>query len=296
VTPEISLDKSPTERLQEWFSSHAQSSHAQSSHSQSSHSQSGHVQYAVALSGGVDSAVVASAAQRVLGDASMAFTAVSPSLAAEERQRAQKTARQIGIRHVEVMTDEHLRAAYRANNSDRCFHCKSTLYETARSQFGESTVLLNGSNLDDLGDFRPGMQAATQFGVQSPLIDCRIDKAGVRGIAQEWDLDVWDKPASPCLSSRIAYGVEVTPERLAMVERAERLLASLEFGPHRVRFHAGELARLEIQANDFSRLVDPKLRNQLDQQLKEIGFRFVSVELTELVSGSLNQLVQLGTG
>ena len=271
-SPDNSPD-SPINRLVDWFSNCTQC--------------------AVALSGGVDSAVVAAAAQRTLGSAAMAFTAVSPSLAAEERERAQQTAAQIGIRHVELMTDEHLREAYRANNSDRCFHCKSTLYETAKHQFGPSIWLLNGANLDDVGDFRPGMKAASDFGVRSPLLESKIDKAAVREIARAWALEVWDKPASPCLSSRIAYGVEVTPERLAMVEQAERLLNSLGFGPHRVRFHAGDLGRLEIQATDFARLADATLRDQLDRTMKEIGFRFVAVELSQLVSGSLNQLVQL---
>lgn len=267
------IETSPIDRLLDWFSDTTEC--------------------AVALSGGVDSAVVAAAAQRTLGEAAIAFTAVSPSLAEDERHRAKETARQIGIRHLEIQTDEHLNEAYRANNSDRCFHCKSTLYAAAQEQLGTSTRLLNGANLDDVGDFRPGMTAARQFGVRSPLLECHIDKAGVREIAKKWGLEVWDKPASPCLSSRVAYGVEVTPERLSMIERAERLLTTLGFGPHRVRFHDGNLARLEIQSTDFGRLVDPEFRDQLHRQMRDIGFRFVAVELAEFVSGSLNQLVQI---
>jgi uncharacterized protein len=270
------IENSPEKRLLSWFD--------------------GVSACAVALSGGVDSAVVASAAQRTLGHAAVAVTAVSPSLAAEERQRARDTAQQIGIRHRELTTDEHLNSAYRQNGPDRCFHCKSTLYQTARDQLGETLLLVNGTNLDDRGDYRPGMKAATDFGVRSPLLECEINKKQVREIAQLWHLEVWDKPASPCLSSRIAYGVEVTPARLAMIEKSERLLREIGFGPHRVRLHAGELARLEIQADDFQRLQDPALRTQLERQLKEIGFRFVAVELSAFRSGSLNQLIELEVG
>lgn len=245
----------------------------------------------VALSGGVDSAVAAAAAWRALGESAFAFTAVSASLAAEEREWAANTARQIGIRHIELATDELQRADYRANRADRCFHCKTTLYETARQQFGDAVVLANGANLDDVGDFRPGMQAATEHRVDSPLIECEIDKATVRELAQHWQLQVWDKPASPCLSSRIAYGVEVTAERLAMIEQAERCLRRHGFGPHRVRFHAGQLARLELQEPDIARLADGPLRAEIDAELKSLGFRFVCVELSSFVSGSLNQLV-----
>jgi uncharacterized protein len=248
---------------------------------------------AVALSGGVDSAVVAASAYRAVGDCALAFTAVSPSLAADELAWAERTASHVGIRHVAMPTDEHLREAYRRNGSDRCFHCKSTLYETARLRFGEETWLLNGANLDDLGDFRPGMQAATDFGVRSPLIECQIGKSDVRELAKHWGLEAWDKPASPCLSSRIAYGVEVTPERLAMVEAAECFLRESGFGPHRVRLHSGEMARLEIQPEDFSRLTDATDRGLLDSRLKAIGFRFVAVELASFESGSLNQLIAL---
>ncbi len=266
-------ENSPEERLLSWFD--------------------GVSACAVALSGGVDSAVVATAAQRTLGSGALAVTAVSPSLAAEERQRARDTAEQIGIRHLELTTDEYSKAAYRQNGPDRCFHCKSTLYQTAREQLGDSLLLVNGTNLDDEGDYRPGMQAAVEFGVRSPLLECQFSKERVRQLAKLWHLEVWDKPASPCLSSRIAYGVKVTRERLGMVEQSEQLLRELGFGPHRVRLHAGELARLEIQSDDFQRLLDAEFRDHLDRQLKEIGFRFVAVEMSPFRSGSLNQLIEL---
>ena len=188
----------------------------------------GYESCAVAFSGGVDSAVVCQAAALALGDRAVAITGSSNSLAAGELESARELARQIGIRHEVIETAEFQQADYTRNAADRCFHCKTELYGQMRrvaERLGLRT-LANGANLDDLGDYRPGLKAAADFDVQSPLADCGFTKADVRALARRWELPVWNKPAAPCLSSRVAYGQQVTPERLAMIDVAERFLRS----------------------------------------------------------------------
>ncbi|MDB5391631.1 MAG: hypothetical protein JWM11_7277, partial [Planctomycetaceae bacterium] len=184
---------------------------------------------AVAFSAGVDSTVVAQAAFFACGAKAVAVTAVSPSLATGEVEEARQLASQIGIRHVVVRTDEFSNPDYLRNAGDRCYHCKTELYsqmEGLADRLGVD-VIVNGANLDDQGDYRPGMQAAKEHSIRSPLIEAGFTKADVRELAQEWALPVWDKPASPCLSSRIAYGLEVTPERVRRVDLAEQFLKAL---------------------------------------------------------------------
>lgn len=249
----------------------------------------------VAFSGGVDSSVVAKAAALALGDESFAVTAKSPSVAERDLRIAKETAEAIGIRHEVIETAELNRPGYVANAPDRCFHCKSELYDhlsAIRAKY-ETAVIVNGANLDDQGDHRPGMIAATNAGVRSPLLECEIDKATLREIAKLWDIPVWDRPASPCLASRIAYGVEVTPERLKMVELAEETLRSLGLRDLRVRYHEGDLARLEVPIEAIEWLAKPETRETLEQRLTEIGFKFVTLDLGGLKSGSLNQLIQV---
>lgn len=249
----------------------------------------------VAFSGGVDSSVVAKAAALALGDESFAVTAKSPSVAERDLRIAKETAEAIGIRHEVIETAELNRPGYVANAPDRCFHCKSELYNhlsAIRAKY-ETAVIVNGANLDDQGDHRPGMIAATNAGVRSPLLECEIDKATLREIAKLWDIPVWDRPASPCLASRIAYGVEVTPERLKMVELAEETLRSLGLRDLRVRYHEGDLARLEVPIEAIEWLAKPETRETLEQRLTEIGFKFVTLDLGGLKSGSLNQLIQV---
>jgi len=253
---------------------------------------------AVAWSGGVDSAVVAKAAAVALGDRAVAVTAVSPSLADAERQIAVQEARTIGIRHLEIATEEFAREEYRRNSGDRCFYCKDTLYTLMQSslvEFGFS-VLVNGANTDDSGDHRPGMQAARDHGVRSPLIELGIDKSGVRELARYWELSVAEKPASPCLSSRIAYGVEVTEDRVRRVELAEAWLRGhVGLSEFRVRCEAGDLARIEVLVSEMAALVEESLRGQLVDRLTELGFRNVTLDLQGFRSGSMNEaLVQLG--
>jgi len=252
---------------------------------------------AVAWSGGVDSAVVAKAAVLALADRAVAVTAVSPSLAESERLIAVQEARAIGIRHVQIYTQEFGRDEYRRNAGDRCFFCKDTLYTLMSDQLTDLgvDVLLNGANTDDLGDHRPGMMAAKQHGVRSPLIELGIDKAAVRRLAHHWKLSVADKPASPCLSSRIAYGVEVTEERVRRVELAEACVRDLTgLREFRVRCESGDLARIEVPVSALAELVKEDVRDNLVAQLLELGFSNVTLDLQGFRSGNLNAaLVQL---
>jgi uncharacterized protein len=248
---------------------------------------------AVAFSGGVDSAVVAKAAQLALGDRAVAVTGTSASLAEGELEAARALAQQIGIRHVELPTDELASPAYAANAPDRCYHCKTELYSQLVGRRGELAVnvIVNGANADDTTDYRPGMRAADEHHVHSPLAACEITKAEVRQLAAEWDLPVADKPASPCLSSRIAYGQQVTPERLAMVDRAEQLVRQLGLANVRVRYHAGDLARIEVPVHAITMLADPTVRQELSAGIRRLGFKFVTLDLVGIRSGSLNDVI-----
>ncbi len=252
---------------------------------------------AVAFSGGVDSAVVAQAAQIALQDRAMAVTAVSASVSPSELSAAQDLARQIGIRHILLQTHELDQAAYVANAGDRCFYCKTELYAQMAGRLAEWNVAIiaNGTNADDLEDYRPGLVAAANFRVVSPLADCGITKAEVRAIARLWHLPVWDKPAAPCLASRIAPGVEVTAERLRRVDAAEAFLREAGFRELRVRHHADDLARIEVPAAELMRIANPEFRQRLLTHFESLGFRFVTLDLAGFRSGSLNppNLVQV---
>jgi len=251
---------------------------------------------AVAFSGGVDSAVVAKGAAIALGSAAVAVTGTSASLAAGELEAAEELARLIGIRHVVIATDELQSPDYSRNAPDRCFHCKTELYTQLEGLLPKLGVkaIVNGANADDLGDYRPGMQAAAEHHIHSPLADCGITKAEVRELAAGWGLPVWDKPATPCLSSRIAYGEEVTTARLAMIDGAEQFLRSRGLVNLRVRYHRGDLARIEVPLADLPRLCEADFRRELTAELRRLGFKFVTLDLEGFRSGSLNQLVQIG--
>jgi pyridinium-3,5-biscarboxylic acid mononucleotide sulfurtransferase len=252
----------------------------------------------VAFSGGVDSAVVAKAAHVALGNRAVAVTGVSASLASGELETARRIAQAIGIRHEILNTDELDDPGYLANAPNRCWHCKTELYSQMRQLADrlDFECIANGTNFDDLGDFRPGLQAASEHRVLSPLVECQIDKQGVRQIASNWNLEVWDKPASPCLSSRVVYGLEITPERLARIDAAEALLKELGFSSVRVRCHHDELARLEVAANEIAKLADDSLRSTIASRLREIGFRYVTIDLEGFRSGSFLPLVELDSG
>ena len=250
---------------------------------------------AVAFSGGVDSAVVAKAAQLALGEGAVAVTGTSASLAEGELDDARHLARQIGIRHEVIETDEFSNPDYLRNAADRCYHCKTELYTEidGMAQRLGVAVILNGANVDDLGDYRPGLKAAGEHRVASPLAECGFDKAAVRALARHWRLPIWDKPATPCLSSRIAYGEEVTPQRLTMIDQAERFLRDFDLGALRVRYHKGDVARLEVPLDALARLASPEMRAAVVGRLKQLGFKYVTLDLEGFRSGSLNALVDI---
>ncbi|RMF90308.1 MAG: ATP-dependent sacrificial sulfur transferase LarE [Planctomycetota bacterium] len=248
---------------------------------------------AVAFSGGLDSTVLAKAAQLALGDKAVAVTGVSASLASGELDECVALAKQIGIRHEILETEELTSDAYRRNDADRCYYCKSELFdkvEDIAKRLGVA-VVLDGSNRDDEGEHRPGMRAAREKKVRSPLAEADLTKAEIRALAKHWGLPTWDKPATPCLSSRIAYGEEVTAERLAMIDKAERFLRQEGFEPLRVRYHRGDVARIEVAPEDIPRFVEPGFREKVVEVLTDAGFKFVSLDLRGFRSGSLNNIL-----
>jgi uncharacterized protein len=250
---------------------------------------------AVAFSGGIDSTVVARAAQLALGDRAVAVTADSPSVARAELDDARRLATLIGIRHEVVPTEEFANPDYLRNDGSRCFFCKDELYsriEELLPRLGVA-VICSGANLDDAGDYRPGLKAAAQHGVRHPLQEAGFTKADVRELARHWGLPTWDKPASPCLSSRLAPGVAVSRERTARVEAAELYLRGLGLRECRVRLHENELARIEVPAAEIARLADPAVRSPLAARLRELGFKFVTLDLEGFRTGSMNELVPL---
>lgn len=252
---------------------------------------------AVAFSAGVDSTVVCKAAAVAMGDRAIAVTAASPSVPMGEVERAEQLAAEIGIRHVVIKTNEFNDPNYTSNPSDRCRFCKTELYSQIASRMDELNfdTIVNGANTDDLGDYRPGLQAASDFEVRSPLIQAGCNKADVRELARFWGLPVWDKPASPCLSSRVAYGTEVTPERLRRIDLAERFLREhLELRELRVRCEASDLARIEVPATHIAKLAQQ--HEIVACRLLELGFTNVTLDLQGFRSGSMNEplsLVQL---
>lgn len=244
----------------------------------------------VAYSGGTDSAFLAVAAGRRLGERAVAVLADSPSLPRRHLERARALADRFGFRMEVVRTREMDRADYAANGPDRCYHCKRELFETLNERAraaGPDAVLLDGTNADDASDYRPGRAAAREQGVHSPLLELGFTKADIRAASREWDLPTADAPASACLASRLPYGTPVTAERLAQIERAEEALTALGFRQVRVRHH-GELARIEIGADEMDRMLDPRLRARALQQVTEAGYRYVALDLRGYRTGSLN--------
>jgi pyridinium-3,5-biscarboxylic acid mononucleotide sulfurtransferase len=244
----------------------------------------------VALSGGVDSAVLLAIAAEALGSANvLAVTGRSASVTEQEIQDAVRVARTIGVRHEVVATLEIERPAYRANAGDRCFHCRTELFELlggiARTRGLDAIAF--GAIVDDLGDDRPGMTAAREMGVLAPLLHAHISKNDVRALAAQFDLHIQDKPANACLASRIPRGVEVTPERLMQVSRAEAALRGLGFRRFRVRHH-GEVARIELGKGEVGGLTDPRVRVDVIRSVKEAGFRFVALDLEEYGAARLD--------
>ena len=253
----------------------------------------GYGRCAVAFSGGVDSAVVAQAAQLALRDGAVAVTGTSDALAAGELEAARDLAARIGIRHIVISTEEFANPDYVANKADRCYHCKTELYSQLgrmRERLGVSAVV-NGANADDLGDYRPGLKAANEQDVLSPLAECGLTKQEVRQLAAAWDLPVADKPATPCLSSRVAYGLNVTPERLDRFDQAEQFLRSLGFNELRVRLHADDMARIEVPVSEVGKLCEPNARGSIVAEFERLGFKFVTLDLAGFRSGGFTKLV-----
>ena len=255
----------------------------------------GYGRLAVAYSGGVDSAVVAKAAQVALGDSVIAVTAVSESLAKGELEEATELAGRIGIKHRVIRTEEFADPNYLRNTSDRCYFCKSELYGRLEGLKGALNVdtIASGANLDDQGDHRPGMKAAAEHDVRHPLQEAGLTKDHVRQLAKAWGLPTWDKPATPCLSSRIAYGEDVTPEKVRMIDEAEGWLRRQGLRLLRVRYHKGDLARIEVPIEELSRLASPEVRLALIPAFRALGFKFVTLDLEGFRSGSLNTLIPL---
>ena len=251
----------------------------------------------VAYSGGVDSALVAAIAQEQLAQAALAVTGISPALAPHLREEARLQAQWLGIAHQEVMTAELQDPAYATNPTDRCYACKRELHrhlaEISRAAAGAQ--VLDGVNHDDLGDHRPGIDAAREAGVCSPLAELQIDKATVRRVSKALGFPWWDKPAQPCLASRFPYGEGITASRLSRVAQAERWLQQRHFDQVRVRSQ-GETARIEVPAERLAELMQEDLRQELVQAFLQLGFTAVSLDLEGLVSGKLNRSLQpMGT-
>jgi uncharacterized protein len=247
----------------------------------------------VCYSGGIDSALVLAVATRELGARAVGLTAVSPSLAPEEKVDAARIAARLGADHRFVESHELERPGYAANGPDRCFHCKSELYTIALAKAAEWNLatIVNGTNLDDLGDYRPGLDAAREAGVKSPLIDAGLSKADVRAVAQLLGLPIWDKPAAACLSSRIPYGSAVTPQRLTQIGGFEAELHALGFRQVRVRWHE-TVARIEIALDELPRLMEPALRDTVLAAGKRHGFAYVTLDLAGYRQGSHNEVLK----
>jgi len=250
----------------------------------------------VAFSGGVDSTLVLAVAKKVLGDKVLAVTAESDSVPERELQTAQHLAETLGVKHRIIHTEEMSSPDYLKNPANRCYYCKSELYGKLSKVAAEHklTRILNGINLDDLGDHRPGITAANEAGIISPLAELGFNKQDVRDLAREMDLPNWEKPALACLSSRIPYGQPVTTEKLSMIEQAEGALLAEGFRQVRVRHH-GDMARIELPQEDIPGLLKNGLTEKINLRLREIGFQYVTVDLEGYRSGSLNDVLDLNT-
>jgi len=246
----------------------------------------------VAYSGGVDSSYVAYVANAELGPRAVCITGQSASLPEYQRAEIESVVQKFGFQHEVIQTEELENPGYSANNPDRCFFCKDELYtkleSVARTRGIESIV--DGSTVDDLGDYRPGRRAASQHAVRSPLIEAGLTKSDVRELSRRATLPTWDKPASPCLSSRIAYGTTVTIERLNKVDRGEEILREFGFREFRVRHH-DQLVRIEIAPAEMDRVLRKDLIDELARRFRQLGFKYVTLDLEGFRSGSMNEVL-----
>ena len=246
----------------------------------------------VAFSGGVDSAYLACIAREVLGERALAVTGDSASYPSFQRELADNLTTQFGLLHEIVLTEEFEDQNYTSNPPNRCYYCKSELYtkldQLARQRGFE--VICDGTNADDVGDYRPGREAARERGVRSPLLECGMTRSDIRDLSRRAGLPTWNEPASACLSSRVPYGQVVTIEKLSMVDKAEMALKQLGFRQVRVRHH-GDIARIEVAEEELSRALDPEMVRQMSAALKSLGFRYVTLDLEGYRTGSLNEVL-----
>lgn len=247
----------------------------------------------IAFSGGVDSTFLGAAAHKALGDKAQAFTVKSPTLPAAEIEDAIRFAKTIGLTHTVVEIDELQLPDFVRNDKNRCYYCKKNRFQKLIDWAKENQIeeVLDGGNLDDTKDYRPGMRALEELKVvRSPLLENGFTKAGIRAVAKEWGLEVWDKPSSPCLATRIPYDHEITDEALSMIEAGEAYLHKYISTPLRVRYHEG-LARLEVSEEAFSLFANVEFRDQVNQYFVGLGFTYVSIDLAPFKSGNLNRTV-----
>ena len=246
----------------------------------------------VAFSGGVDSSYLALIATQELGKNALCVIGISPSVSNIQRGEADKIAENFGFNYLKIETEEMENPNYQANPSNRCYFCKTELYGKLGKLAEEKNIrfILDGTNANDVGDYRPGKQAAKEKNVRSPLVEAGLSKAEIRELSRKHNLPTWDKPASPCLSSRIAYGIPVTIERLSKVERGEEILRGLGFREFRVRFH-DELARLEIAPFEMERALNLEMTNRLAEEFRKIGFRYVTLDLQGFRTGAMNEIL-----
>jgi uncharacterized protein len=244
----------------------------------------------VAFSAGVDSTFLLKAAHRAIGAHAVALTASSPTVPPGELNAAKEFAHSLGCRHIVVDSNELANPSFNQNPVNRCFFCKDELYRICRAEADKLGIetIVDGTNLDDLKDHRPGLKAADEWGVRHPLVEAEMTKDDIRRYSHELDLPTWDKPSSPCLSSRFPYGTEITLDRLQKVGACEIFLKQLNFREFRVRFH-GDLARIEVPQREFDQLLDKTTREAIVKKFKEIGFNYVSLDLQGFRSGSLNE-------
>jgi pyridinium-3,5-biscarboxylic acid mononucleotide sulfurtransferase len=244
----------------------------------------------VAFSGGVDSTFVLKVAHDAIGDRVLALTTTSPTMPDQDRLTALEMAQRIGARHLVVDSNELEIPGYAQNPLNRCYLCKHNLFTVCEAKARDLAIdeIVDGLNLDDLNDYRPGIQAATEKRVRHPLVEAQLTKAEVRELSRAVDLPTWDRPASPCLSSRFPYGTEITLDGLRKVEQGEQLLHAMGFRVARVRYH-GDVARLEVESSEIPRLLEAQVRDEIDKALKKLGFRFVTIDLKGFRSGSLNE-------
>ena len=247
----------------------------------------------VAFSGGVDSSYVAAIAAQELGSKAVSALGISPSVSQIQRETAEKIAADFKFNFVKIQTDELENPDYQANPTNRCYFCKTELYGKLFSFAQERDVnfVLDGSNTDDVSDFRPGREAAKEKGVRSPLIEVGMSKAEIRELSRRQNLPTWNAPASPCLSSRIAYGIPVSIERLGKIERGEAILRGFGFEEFRVRYH-GELVRLEIAPAEMERALHKELTDCMAKEFRKLGFRYVTLDLHGYRTGAMNEILE----